>query len=161
MRLSLSGCLSALGVLFVFGLVGAGLSYWGWTILQDARASSSWPTSEGVVTSSEVDHSTDAEGGDSYSPEIDYQYQVDGQSLTNNQIKFGENSYNSRRTAEEIAANYPVGRQVIVYYDPEQPDKAVLEPGVSSGSYIVLSIGVVFILVALLVAPLTLIFNRR
>jgi hypothetical protein len=161
MRLSLSGCLSALGVLFIFGLVGAGLSYWGWTIVQDARASSSWPTAAGAVISSEVSHSTDAEGGDSYSPEVDYQYQVDGQNIINDQIKFGENSYDSRRRAEEIAANYPVGRQVTVYYDPEQPDKAVLEPGVSAGSYIVLSIGVVFILIALLVAPLTLIFGRR
>jgi hypothetical protein len=130
-----------LGLLLIFGLVGAGLSYWGWTILQDARASATWPTAAGVVTSSEVDHSTDAEGGDSYSPEVDYQYQVDGQTITNNQIKFGENSYSSRRKAEEIAANYPLGQQVTVYYEPERPTNAVLEPGVSAGSYIVITIG--------------------
>jgi hypothetical protein len=161
MKLSFSGCLSSLGILLLFGLIGGGLSFWGWTILQDARASVSWPTAEGVVSSSEVDHSTDAEGGDSYSPEVTYQYQVDGQNLANNQIKFGENSYSSRRKAEEIAAAYPVGKQVTVYYEPERPDNAVLEPGVSAGSYIVLGIGVLFIALALLIPPLTLIFGRR
>jgi hypothetical protein len=150
-----------LGLLLIFGLVGAGLSYWGWTILQDARASATWPTAAGVVTSSEVDHSTDAEGGDSYSPEVDYQYQVDGQTITNNQIKFGENSYSSRRKAEEIAANYPLGQQVTVYYEPERPTNAVLEPGVSAGSYIVISIGALFLLISLIIPPLTLIFGRK
>jgi hypothetical protein len=150
-----------LGLLLIFGLVGAGLSYWGWTILQDARASATWPTAAGVVTSSEVDRSTDAEGGDSYSPEVDYQYQVDGQTITNNQIKFGENSYSSRRKAEEIAANYPLGQQVTVYYEPERPTNAVLEPGVSAGSYIVISIGALFLLISLIIPPLTLIFGRK
>jgi hypothetical protein len=129
--------------------------------LQDARASATWPTAAGVVTSSEVDHSTDAEGGDSYSPEVDYQYQVDGQTITNNQIKFGENSYSSRRKAEEIAANYPLGQQVTVYYEPERPTNAVLEPGVSAGSYIVISIGALFLLISLIIPPLTLIFGRK
>jgi hypothetical protein len=160
-KLTLSGCLNALFFLAVFGLIGAGLSYWGWTILQNARASASWPTAEGVISSSEVSHSTDAEGGDSYSPEVDYQYTVDGLPFSDSTIKFGENSYDRRRTAEEIAATYPVGRPVTVYYDPEEPDNAVLEPGVSGGSYIVLGIGVIFILVALVVAPLTLIFGNR
>jgi hypothetical protein len=158
---TISGCLSALGMLAIFGLIGGGLAFWGWNILQDARASASWPTADGIVSSSEVDHSTDAEGGDSYSPEVDYQYTIDGQNHINDTIKFGENSYNSRRRAEEITATYPVGRQVTVYYDPEQPDKSVLEPGVTAGSYIVLGIGVLFIVIALLVAPLTFIFRRR
>ncbi|MFZ0548264.1 MAG: DUF3592 domain-containing protein [Candidatus Promineifilaceae bacterium] len=161
MKLSLSGCLGSLGILAIFGLIGAGLSYWGWTILQDAKASASWPTASGLVTSSEVSHSTDSDGNDSYSPEVDYQYQVDGQSIVNSQIKFGENSYGNRRKAEEIAGNYPVGQQVTVYYDPERPDKAVLEPGVTAGSYIVLGIGVFFILVSLVSAPIRLFSGRN
>ena len=161
MKGNCSGCLSSLGYLVLFGLIGGGLSFWGWTILQDARASASWPTAEGIVNSSEVDRSTDGEGGTSYSPEISYQYLVNDLNYTNNTIKFGENSYSSRRKAEEIAAAYPVGRQVAVYYDPLEPDKSVLEPGVTAGSYIVLGIGVLFIGIALIVAPLTYFFGNR
>jgi len=158
---NISGCLGALGFFVVFGLIGGGLSYWGWNILQDAKASASWPTANGIVSSSDVSHTTDSDGGDTYSPEVDYQYSVDGQNYSNNTIKFGENSYSSRNKAEGIAATYPVGRQVTVYYDPNQPVKAVLEPGVSGGSYIVLGIGVLFFLIGVIVAPLTFIFRGR
>lgn len=145
----------------IFLLVGLGLTYWGWNILQDARASESWPTADGVVIRSEVTRSTDAEGSDSYSPEITYAYTVNNEQLANKTIKFGENSYSNRRKAEEIANSYPVGRNVTVYYDPEKPDKSVLEPGVSAGSYIVIGIGVFFILITLITVPVTFFLRNR
>lgn len=150
----LGSCMTALFTLGIFVVIGAGLTYWGWNILQNAKASASWPTAEGVVTSSEVSHSTDSDGGDSYSPEVTYRYQVGDVRYENNTIKFGENAYSSRRQAENIADTYPVGRDVTVYYDPGQPDRSVLEPGVSGGSYIVLGIGVFFIVIALIIAPI-------
>jgi hypothetical protein len=156
-----TSCLGTLGIAFIFLLLGGGLSFWGWTILQDARASATWPAADGLIVGSEVDHSTDAEGGDSYSPEVDYTYQVSGQAYQNSRIKFGENSYNSRRQAEEIVARYPSGQGVTVYYAPEEPENSVLEPGVSSGSYIVLGIGVCFASIALLLVPISLFTRRR
>ena len=39
-----TGCLSSILSMGIFLLVGAGLSFWGWNILQDARASASWPS---------------------------------------------------------------------------------------------------------------------
>lgn len=157
-------CLGVLGLVAVFLLVGGGLSWWGWNILQDARASASWPTVDGRVTRSEVSKSTDADGADSYSPEVLYEYQVDDQSYENSTIKFGENSYSSRRRAEEIAATYPVGQRVTVSYDPIEPGQSVLEPGVTGGSYIVLGIGAVFVVVSLLIlviAPIAAFLRRQ
>ncbi|MBP7593115.1 MAG: DUF3592 domain-containing protein, partial [Chloroflexi bacterium] len=66
-------------------------------------------------------------------------------------IKFGENSYSSERKAQAILDRYPNGQRIAVFYDPTQPDKAVLEPGVSGGSYIVLGIGLLFVFISLLV----------
>jgi hypothetical protein len=133
----------------IFLLIGFGLTYWGWIILQNARASASWPTTDGVVTKSEVTLSTDADGADSYSPEVTYSYKVDNTKFFNSTIKFGENSYGNRRKAAEIAGNYNVGKKVTVYYDPNKPGSSVLEPGVSAGSYIVIGIGVFFILITM------------
>jgi len=155
------GCISSILSMGVFLLIGMGLSYWGWNILQDARASASWPTIDGKVVKSEVTHSIDSDGGDSYSPEITYVYIVNNEQLANKTIKFGENSYSSRKKAEGIAASYPVGKNVTVYYDPQQPDKSVLEPGVSGGSYIVLGIGVLFILITLIAIPFTFFVRNR
>jgi hypothetical protein len=144
----------------IFFAVGAGLSYWGWTILQDARASASWPSVQGQVTSSEVERST-SEGDTSYLPQVDYAYTVNDVSYRGDRITFGQNSYGSRRGAEEVVARYPVGQTVAVYYDPVEPDSAVLEPGVSSGSYIVISIGAVFVLISLVLAPIMVLAGRR
>jgi len=157
----LGSCLSALLVMGIFLVIGAGLAYWGWNILQNARASASWPTADGIITSSEVTHSTDSDGGDSYSPEVTYTYTVDNVNMENDTIKFGENSYSSSRKADGIASNYPVGKNVIVYYDPEKPDQSVLEPGVSAGSYIVLGIGVLFILISLIIGPVSFFMRNK
>ena len=154
-RNNVGGCFQTMFFFLIFLLVGAGLVWWGSTILQNARASADWPSVEGRITSSLVDHSTDAEGADSYSPEVTFVYVEDGRSYESHTIKFGENSYSSERKAQEILSRYPMGQTVTVFYDPENPEKAVLEPGVSSGSYIVLGVGALFVVIALLVPIFT------
>ena len=156
----LGSCITALFTGGIFLLIGAGLAYWGWNILQSARASASWPTVEGVVTESDVSYSTDAEGAESYSPEVTYRYQINDVLYENNTIKFGENAYGSRRRAEQIAATYPVGKGVTVYFNPDQPDRSVLEPGVSGGSYIVLCIGLLFVVISLVVTLVSFFRNK-
>ena len=155
------GCLATISSMGIFLLVGVGLSIWGWNILQNARASASWPTADGIVTRSEVTFSTDAEGGDSYQPKVTYKYEANNLSYENDTIKFGENSYGSNRKADEIAGNYPVGKNVTVYYDPERPERSVLEPGVTGGSYLVLGIGAFFILLTMILAPITLFLRNK
>lgn len=155
------GCLSSIFSMGIFLLIGIGLTFWGWNILQNARASAEWPTADGKVTKSEVSYSTDADGGDSYSPEVTYTYTVNNTSYSNNTIKFGENAYSSRNKAEGIASSYPVGKNVTVYYDPEKPERSVLEPGVSAGSYIVIGIGVFFILITLILIPISFFARNR
>jgi hypothetical protein len=51
------GCLGSIFSMGIFLLIGVGLTIWGWTILQNARASASWPTADGVITRSAVTHS--------------------------------------------------------------------------------------------------------
>lgn len=155
------GCLSTIFSMGIFLLVGLGLTYWGWNILQNARASALWPTADGVVTRSEVTRSTDPDNGDSYSPEVTYTYTVNNVSQTDKTIKFGENSYSSRRKADEVVGNYPVGKNVTVYYDPEKPERSVLEPGVSGGSYIVIGIGIFFILITMVVSAISFFTRNR
>jgi len=155
------GCLGLILSMGIFLLIGVLLTIWGWTILQNARASGSWPTADGIVTRSQVSHSTDAEGGDSYQPQVTYKYSANNTTYENNTIKFGENSYNSRRKADEIAGNYPVGKNVTIYYDPEKPDRSVLEPGVSAGNYIVIGIGVFFILLTIIITPISFFIRNR
>lgn len=151
-----SGCGTALLFLVVFGGVGIGLGIWGWGVLTNARTSEAWPTVEGRVVRSEVDHSTDSEGGDSYLPQIDYTYTLDGMQYENDRVRFGENSYSFRRQAEAEVERYPVGRRVDVYYEPGNPENSVLEPGATLGSYLGVCLGAMFLGIGLVSAPLTL-----
>ena len=153
-------CLEVLLAASLFLVLGCGLSFWGWTILNNAKASASWPTAQGQILKSEVSHRSH-EDGDTYSPEITYSYLANNRTYKSYAIKFGENAYDNKRQADEIAAGYPVGKQVKVYYDPKNPDNSVLEPGVSSGSYIVLGIGLLFVAISLIVPPIAFFVRDR
>ena len=150
------GCISGSVIFLLLLLVGVGISYYGWTILDRARASASWPSVSGQVTRAYVDYSTDAEGADSYQPVLVYAYTVADQTFVNSRIKFGENSYSSERPAREIVDRYPAGTRVFVYHDPADPGESVLEPGVSGGSYLVLGIGLLLVAISLATLPFTL-----
>lgn len=161
---SQNGSNSCLGfglTFFIFLLVGSGLSWWGWNILQDAKASASWPKAQSVITESRVRHSRDSDGGNSYQPKISYEYSVKNLNYKNQTIKFGENSYSNHSDAEYYVSRYPIGQRVSVFYDPKRPDKSVLEPGVTSGSYIVIGIGALFVAISLIMVPLGIIFRNR
>lgn len=145
----------------IFLILGSGLSWWGWNILQNAKASNSWPKAQGVVTQSAVRHKRDSDGGDSYLPEVSYEYSVKNLQHKGETIKFGENSYDNRQPAADIVARYPIGKKVSVSYDPASPDKSVLEPGVTGGTYIVIGIGVLFLFISLMMVPLALILHKR
>jgi hypothetical protein len=92
---------------------------------------------------------------------VTYEYSVKNLQYENETIKFGENSYGDRQPAADIVARYPVGKQVSVSYDPAAPDKSVLEPGITSGSYIVIGMGVLFLVISLMMVPVALILHKR
>lgn len=91
------------------------------------EAAKNWASTTGKVTTSRVEVS----GGEytSVSPFIVYQYNVYDRDYSNSQIKAGDvhiSSYSSR-AAYDMADKYPVGSEVTVYYNPEDPQQSALE----------------------------------
>lgn len=156
-----NSCLGFGLTFIIFLLVGSGLTWWGWNILQDAKASTSWPKAQGVITDSRVHSSRDSDGAMSYQPDVVYEYSIQNRSYKNQTIKFGENSYSNHSDAEYYVTRYPKGKKVSVSYDPKRPDKSVLEPGVTGGSYIVIGIGALFVVISLIMVPLAIVFRNR
>ena len=125
----------------LMALLGAvGLFFSGRDLVR-SRSSNSWPTTQGEVVYSSLEQSmsTDSDGDRSvtYGAKIVYNYQVDGQQLTGDRRVFSESRSSSARRAQEIANRYPVGATVTVYYDPNNPQVCVLEPGTGFGGIIV------------------------
>ncbi len=98
-----------------------------------AGTSSSWPSTQGKIIKAEVyeGESIPDEFGQSktiFYPQVKYEYQVQGIMYTGQKLSFGgsETFANYQDATGRIAALTP-GSLVHVYYDPSNPDKAVLD----------------------------------
>jgi hypothetical protein len=117
-------CLSSVILL----LVAAGMLVVGFINRRRAQASQGWPMVLGRVTDARVVSSTDSEGGTTYEPHVSYAYDISGRTFKNARLAFGGtvgdgNPAGARRTV----ARYPAGAIVHVYYEPTNPQNAVLE----------------------------------
>ncbi len=114
---------------------GLGLFAWAWTAYRDGRLSLGWPSVSGQVTSSSVTLETTQADSDSrlestYYPSVSYDYRVDGQALKGSRVGVGgAKGFSRKEDAEAAARPYPVGSKVDVYYNPANPEYAVLVRG--------------------------------
>ena len=140
-------------LILLFAGVGGFLIYKSFRDRNKAEISQSWPSTPGQITEARVDRSrrTDSEGDVdySYAPAIEYTYQVGGQEYSGHNITFGfRKSSSSHAKAEAALARFPIGGQVTVYYDPNNPGEAVLERK-AGGSTLSLVLGIVFLVISL------------
>ena len=121
---------------------------------QKAAEALNWPTVLGIVTRSEIERreSSDEDGTSySYTPNIEYEYQVGGQNYSSKQVAFGGFSgTGSQKPAEKVVYKYPLNDSVSVYYNPANPHEAVLEQKLGSGAKGALIGGIILIVVSLL-----------
>ena len=119
-----------------------------------SEESQSWSATSGRVTQAYIRESQtrDDEGflTTTYYPEVRYTYEVMGVEYTGHQISFGGGVGGNRGKADETLTQYPVGKNVTVYYDPNSPEEAVIERRM--GSQTMLILGVVFTLIGVCTA---------
>lgn len=127
----------------VFLIVGIAISVWGIQAVRRSHASRNWPTTEGTVVSSAIERSGRSVV-QNHRAEIEYEYSVKGITHSSGAVSCGDYGSAFSSHAREIVERYPQGKKVPVYYDPQDPSVAVLEPGSSWGAYIPLLIGVLF-----------------
>lgn len=124
----------------VTSLAGAGALLLG---LHQYRASfsvRSWPSTEGLVTHSDV-----ARDEEHWKPDVRYTYSVDGSQFESDSIRFGGAfGTTSRSPAQAVAEQYPAGETVLVFFDPDDPSRACLDrtrsPAVALFVYVGLSL---------------------
>ena len=85
-----------------------------------------------------------------YRAAIAYQYVVDGTKLSGTRITMDESQFGSRPWAEGRLRRYPLSAAVRVSYDPGDPSRAVLEPGISTEHMQGLGAAILFLVVGLL-----------
>ncbi len=116
--------------------------------------SQGWPSTDGTILYHKFWGQKEKQLDGSYYTNtevyIRYQYTVNDISYSSLTINSIHNIFN--RYPASYASRYPVGTDVIVYYNPKSPSKAVLEPGfVNVGQafdvicYLVFGFGIYFI----------------
>ena len=119
-------------------------------------AEPSWPSTDGEIEHAATLYQTSRSpsGGLSatYKADIAYRYQVNGKDYSSSAITLLDVSSTAGR-AQSVVDRYPDRSKVQVFYNPDDPSDAVLEPGSSTGLvclYVVsamFSIGGLFFLV--------------
>ena len=146
----------------VFVLVGGLLLFFGVRQLMRANASQAWPAVTGVVTVAELGKHMchDRDDTTTYSADISYDYVVNDRTYVNGVVNFGAVQTSDPSTARRVLKRYPVGLQVPVYYNPADPQEAVLEPGLQGGSWFLPIFGTIFLIVGVGVFFLLLCMGR-
>lgn len=128
-------------------VIGIGFAIWGALVVMEARSATNWPAVEGVIISSSVEHrvntTSSGKGKWYYEARIKYDYNVDGVDYESKRVGFKSASYQykSEVVPSTIVRRYPANRTVEVYYNPDDPEKAVLETEITFMTYIGLLIG--------------------
>lgn len=130
-----------LGLFFITGII---TSAWGWRIIVQGRKTRQWPTTEGSIVTSSLDTARD-----DLLPHITYRYSVNGETLEAN-VTFSKDITPTQEFSNSYLEKYPVGSQVQVYYDVNQPSNSTLEPGMARGDWLVFAIGLSMALFGLL-----------
>ncbi|MGH8533949.1 MAG: DUF3592 domain-containing protein [Gammaproteobacteria bacterium] len=137
-------------------LIGFGVFINAVGVLWQAFRTTHWPQTEGTIISSEMDSKDIPRGvgaleekSRQYRADIAFRYQVDDETHMGDKVsvEFAPWWTKDYYKAKRILMRYPVGEDVIVYYDPNDPSNGVLDPGVSSTT-LVESIIRVFIVAA-------------
>ena len=152
--------------LFLYGLLGFGmlLFLFGIRFVNAAAASTDWPSVEGEIEAAYVRRwgsvahpaftrrQRDREVR--YYNTVTYRYTVDGVPYTSDRFALGDGSRidDEYDTEEEARAAMPyrTGERVEVFFDPEDPSSAVLDPGIGGSTYVPIGLGLLFAVTALL-----------
>ncbi len=145
----------ALGLGILGGLFGA----FGIYFLIAANKSLSWSSVEGAVVKAEVKTHVSRRANTSgatpnllieYYVSVHYTYDVKGEPYVSSRYSLGEGDrasrfYAKRSGAEvEAAKSFPIDSRLQVYFDPDMPTSAVLEPGWNWGTFVPLLLGLFF-----------------
>jgi len=79
-----------------------------------------------------------SKGGMSYGVKFEYTYAVNGSDYRANRYTFSTASSSDQTWARDAVAAFPAGSQRVCYYDPKNPARSVLAPGIHGSDLVIL-----------------------
>jgi hypothetical protein len=123
--------------LVISAIIGLALTLLGSIKLKNAAETNKWPITNGIVTSSDVG------GAMKYYPSVSYSYIVDSAVYSSNRISSMNFNTKNKSDVYEVLKKYPLDSEIKVYYNSEDPSKALLEPGINTGNILLFIFGII------------------
>lgn len=122
-------------ILVLFVVAGFAVTLWGLKVIARGRRTLRWPSTEGAIEESRLVSDTD-----DLFPHILFSYRV-GVQTYRRELGFPGGTNPTPEFAASYVKKFPVGARVRVFYDPERPDQATLEPGLAQGDWMIFALG--------------------
>jgi len=123
-------------ILVLFIVSGVVVTLWGWHNIDKGRKTRHWPSVQGTIKESSPPLESDY-----FTPHIVYAYQVAGQEFQR-RYRFPGGTLPSEELVATTLNTYPQGKNVAVFYDPENPGHGLLQAGPCKDDWFVFAIGV-------------------
>lgn len=134
-----------------FTLILAGTLWFAWSLysLWKGERSKKWNTTKGIITKSIISESF--RKGRGTCPIIHYEYFMNGRRLKSDRITWGNVHLSGAKSASrEVTDRYKEGKEVRVYYNPDNVAESVLEPGAAQGTILSLIVSCVPIIAGII-----------
>lgn len=142
-------------------LIGLGLLIYSVLAVREALSARDWPTVRGVVAFAGMVERSSGDNDPVYAADIRYDYTVGNQRYLGTRVGFGDLSSANSSAAEAVLQRYIPGQQIPVYYDPDHPENAVLEPGFAPEIWLPIGVGAFFLLSGTVMAVWWFFYVRR
>lgn len=108
-----------------------------------------WVKQAATVTTSSFDRK-----GNTYSPKLIYKYSVKNHEYMNDTYTYLGTSTISKSQSIKIAQQHPVGTEISIFVNPDNPEQSVVIPGVHWVQYLSLVLLVVFFVSVAYIVPI-------
>jgi hypothetical protein len=126
--------------------VGIYLIYLGRKRLEKSKNSKTWFSTIGNVISSNLEEHSGSNGSRTYGVDIKFKYQVNGKEYNSNKFNFAYLMTNNKQKHLDIVTRHQPNTKIKIFYDPANPEDAVIEQGSAPGAKLFIVIGCAFML---------------
>ena len=114
-------------------------------LIKTIFGSGKWPTASGQIITSSIDGPTYGKYGPQYGADISYQYSVGGATYVSDVVNPIMVYHETLAESQELVQQYPLGKSVKVYYNPDDPYNAVLVPVASPANGFIGCLALIFL----------------
>jgi len=137
-------------------LIIAGLMWLGYGVMlyRKHKKAAQWTSVPGTIIESSISEITiKLTPGMRFN--LKYEYRVDDRSYTGSRLTLVDTmdypaTASNRTTVENLVAQYPVGKNVQVYFNPNDPQQSFLYKGFGTVPYICMAVGIGIIIYAII-----------